>query len=1123
MNYYTLCLRRLFILSGILLLATNSVHAQQFVHYSGNTLSNPLRHDGGLNPVMGVHNIQIFRANRWKPSVMEASENKVGWTYNHQPMMAYWKGKFFVHYLCDEKDEQVPPSHTVLQTSSDGYAWTQQRILFPEYQVPDGFKKTDVVGEAHHLIAVMHQRQGFYISHENRLYALGYYGVCLNKKDHNNDGNGIGRVIREIKENGSFGPIHFIYYNHGFNPDNTDYPYWKNGDRHLRRACEEILANPRMRMGWVEEADRGDSIIPVKETYKAYNDYTLPNGDIVALWKFALTSISKDKGMTWSRPINRADGFVTSNAKIWGQRLTDHQYATVYNPSEFRWPLALSLSSDGLDYNTLNLVCGEVPPMRFGGNYKSCGPQYVRGIMEGNGIPKDSDLWVAYSMNKEDLWVADIPVPVQLDAHAQADDDFSQYKNLEALKTWNLYAPLEAPIALAGEWLTLSDEDRYDYACAERKIPSTKKLTVAFDLQTAQNSHGILQVSFLDSQGNACSRLELTSGGEMTCKGGARYAKVMDYEPNHTYHLEVQLDVIRRRIMVFVDGKKRCERMFFAPVNSISRIQFRTGCQRTSPTIDTPADWDGIRDETGEKDTLSVYRIAHFKTTCTDEDAGSAFLHTTNYRHYADTFRAMQSENVAQAISDSAAWEWMQENIPLFECPQPNFEEMYYYRWWTLRKHIEKTSVGYAMTEFLIRRSYSDKYNLIASAVGHHIHESRWLRNPIYLDQIINTWYHGNNGKAMKKLDFYSSWIPSAVWDRYLVDYRSDWATSLLPELEQEYQYWDTTHRWKEKDGSSLYWQYDVRDAMEETISGGRREKNARPSINSYMYGNAKAIAHISALAGNQKLAQFYECKADTLKNLVEKRLWNPQHQFFEVYKPVSKENVVVADSAAQVREEIGFLPWYFHLPTDNGKYDNAWLQAADSKGFSAPYGFTTAEQRHPQFRSHGVGKCEWDGAVWPFATSQTLTALANYLNDYQHPVVTDSLYFSQLEKYVQSQYHRGMPYIGEYLDEQNGAWLKGDQERSRYYNHSTFCDLIITGLVGFRPRADQTIEVNPLLPKGKWSWFCLDKVRYHGHDLSILWDEDGSRYHVGRGLQVYVDGKRVAGREDLGRLQVHL
>jgi hypothetical protein len=134
-----------------------------------------------------------------------------------------------------------------------------------------------------------------------------------------------------------------------------------------------------------------------------------------------------------------------------------------------------------------------------------------------------------------------------------------------------------------------------------------------------------------------------------------------------------------------------------------------------------------------------------------------------------------------------------------------------------------------------------------------------------------------------------------------------------------------------------------------------------------------------------------------------------------------------------------------------------------------------------------------------------------------------DSLYFAELEKYVQSQSMRGKPYIGEYLDETTGYWLKGDQERSRYYNHSTFCDLVISGLVGLRPREDTIVEVCPLLPQGQWAWFCLDRVRYHGHDITILWDEDGSRYHVGRGLHIFVDGQQRAHSNTLGRITCEL
>ena len=314
--------------------------------------------------------------------------------------------QFYYQYLADPSDEHIPPSQTFLMTSKDGYNWTNPEIVFPPYKVPDGYTKISRPGmQAKDLIAIMHQRVGFYVSKSGRLITMGNYGVALDKKDDPNDGNGIGRVVREIKKDGSFGPIYFIYYNHGFNEKNTDYPYFKKSkDREFVKACQEILDNPLYRMQWVEEADREDPIIPLKKEYKAFNCYTLPDGRIVSLWKHALTSITEDGGYTWAEPVLRAKGFVNSNAKIWGQRLTDGMYATVYNPSEFRWPLAISLSKDGLEYTTLNLVHGEIPPMRYGGNYKSYGPQYPRGIQEGNGIPADGDLWVAYSVNKEDMW-----------------------------------------------------------------------------------------------------------------------------------------------------------------------------------------------------------------------------------------------------------------------------------------------------------------------------------------------------------------------------------------------------------------------------------------------------------------------------------------------------------------------------------------------------------------------------------------------------------------------------------------------------------------------------------------------------------------------------------------------
>ncbi|MBO4820416.1 MAG: six-hairpin glycosidase [Prevotella sp.] len=1069
------------------------------VHYTGGTIARPERHDGGLKPVVGVHSIQTMRGER-------------PWTYNHQPMMAWWNGKFYMHYLTNPRHEHEPPGKTMLQTSDDGYTWSEPVELFPEYPVPDGFAKESLPGvTASDLKAVMHQRVGFYVAPNGKLIAIGNYGIALTPKDDPNDGNGIGRVVREVKCDGTFGPIYFVYYNHDFNDRNTLYPWYKRSkDKAFVKAVDALLADPMQRMQWVEEADRNDPLIPLNKAYKAFSGYTLPDGRKVALWKHAVTSLSIDGGNTWREPCDRAPGFVNANAKIWGQRLTDGTYATVYNPAEYRWPLAISLSSDGLEYTTLSLVHGDVTPLRHGGNYKSYGPQYTRGIQEGNGIPRDSDLWVTYSNNKEDMWVSHIPVPVRLNATTHAAP-FNPDATLASLNDWNLHIPVLCPITLDEGRLTLHDSDPYDYAKAERVIPNTQELEVEFDLTFDQANHGELDVEFVDDGGNVASRIVADSTGVIRVKGGARYGTLLKrYEAGVTYHVKAMLSTSLHRAVYYVDGKKACERQFDTPVESISRIVFRTGPLFDKPDTDTPADQDFDMPRADERDPSATFHIANVVSRSLDGDAPAAVLRYADFAHYAERFNAMDDELTPTTIPNTQASEWMERNIPLFDCPDDDFREIYYFRWWTLRKHIKRTPAGFGMTEFLVDRSYADRYNLIACAIGHHVMESRWLRDTTYIHQILRTWYYGNDGQAMSKMNKFSSWNPYAVQQLFKVQGDTAFVLSLRPRLEEEYARWESTNRLP----SGLYWQGDVQDGMEESISGGRKKQYARPTINSYMCGNAEALAWMNMLDYDVDKARLYKKKAGTLRNLIVTHLWNEEDKFFETRRGD------VGDTLAAVREAIGFIPWYFNLTFTNPKYDVAWLQLLDEQGFSAPYGLTTAERRHPEFRSHGVGRCEWDGAIWPFATSQTLTALANYLNDYRTPhVVGDSVFFRQMELYVESQHHRGKPYIGEYLDETNGAWLMGDRERSCYYNHSTFNDLVITGIVGLRPQTDGSIVVNPLLPHDKWNFFCLDGIRYRGHDLTIIWDKDGQRYHQGSGLTILIDGIPRAHRPDLGKL----
>lgn len=510
----------------------------------------------------------------------------------------------------------------------------------------------------------------------------------------------------------------------------------------------------------------------------------------------------------------------------------------------------------------------------------------------------------------------------------------------------------------------------------------------------------------------------------------------------------------------------------------------------------------GIKKNSGE----SPNPISNQQQTKNDANF-HLILQARDYKHYVDYFNKMEDENIVQAIPNDSSWAWMKANIPLFDAPQKSFEELFYYRWWTARKHIKETPVGYGITEFLVERSYADKYNLISCALSHHIHEFRWLHDSKYINQAVHTWFRGNDGKPMKKLRSFSSWTAASLWNKYLVDNDEEYLLDLYPDLKQEYEAW-IQDRGRE-DG--LFWQHDVKDGMEESLSGGRHVKNARPTINSYMYGNAKALAKMAKMNNEQSEVADYNQKAESLKKLIQEKLWNSEDQFFET--------LTEADTSANVREAIGFIPWYFNLPDDNLTFNSAWNQLMNEEAFCAPFGLTTAERRSPRFRTHGTGTCEWDGAVWPFATSQTMTALANFMENYDQQIVSKEDYYTLMDLYVESQYYRGRPYIGEYLDETTGYWLMGDRERSRYYNHSTFNDLLITGLVGLRPREDEKIEVNPLIPEEKWDYFCLDNILYHGDILTILWDKTGEQYGKGSGFKIFRNGKEIASSQNLDHL----
>jgi predicted GH43/DUF377 family glycosyl hydrolase len=474
----------------------------------------------------------------------------------------------------------------------------------------------------------------------------------------------------------------------------------------------------------------------------------------------------------------------------------------------------------------------------------------------------------------------------------------------------------------------------------------------------------------------------------------------------------------------------------------------------------------------------------------------TAILEPKSFEHYITRFNEDDKDQTSLSIPNGAAWSFLEQNIPWFDCPDKQFEETYYYRWWCYRKHLTKTPDGWVVTEFLPPVPWAGIYNTISCAAGHHLYEGRWLRDPQYAEDYARFWLLP---EAQPRK--YSFWAADACRALCLATGNKKFEQALLSNLAANYAAWERDNL----GANGLFTQEDGKDGMEFSLGGS----GFRPSINSYMYGDAKAISAMAAECGDQDMAHAYAEKASRIKSLVQINLWNKEQGFFETASAPDAKT-------SGVREEIGFVPWYFNLP-DLG-YESAWKQLLDPKGFAAPFGPTTSERRAAGFMHPEDHDCLWNGPSWPYATTQTLAAMANLLDNYTQTVIGRQDYFDQLLSYARSQQKDGRPWIAEDLDADTGKWIV-DLPRSIFYNHSGFADLVITGLVGLRPSPDNVVTVKPLAPPGSWDWFCLDGVPYHGQSLAVCWDKDGSHYGRGKGFRLYVNGRLAASREDLGEL----
>jgi len=512
---------------------------------------------------------------------------------------------------------------------------------------------------------------------------------------------------------------------------------------------------------------------------------------------------------------------------------------------------------------------------------------------------------------------------------------------------------------------------------------------------------------------------------------------------------------------------------------------------------------------------------------------------------------AISREAMAQEYFGADAL-WFLNNIPFLEIDDPEIQQIYFYRWKLLRSHIREIGPqGTTILEFLdnvpwARQPYTD----LNDSASFHLMEARWMRDPTVVDDLIDHLYTG----AANDRHFSES-IAAATYSTTLVTGDPGPALRHLDTMQHIYNAWDDHF----DRARNLYWIEPLPDATEYTISSidasgagftdhPSTDQNHngftggfayRPSINSYQYANAMAIAQIATEARQPDVAKDYRERADRLRTAMLVQLWNPELQHFTDRYQRSTPYVTAGDFI-RGRELVGYVPWAFELPPHDDSasskaYSQAWSHLLSPDQLAGSHGMRTVEPSYPRYltqyrydQATGRPECQWNGPSWPFQTSQVLTGLANLLEDYPPSATSRADYLRLLRQYTHQHFlSPGKPDIEEDYNPDTGVPIVG-LPRSHHYFHSTYIDLVLSGLIGIRPRADNIMEVDPLIPthpgaEQRIRYFALQGLAYHHHDISVFYDEDGSRYHIGSGLSIFVDQQRVSGPSPLAPTQVNL
>ncbi|GAB3422160.1 Ig-like domain-containing protein [Flindersiella endophytica] len=462
---------------------------------------------------------------------------------------------------------------------------------------------------------------------------------------------------------------------------------------------------------------------------------------------------------------------------------------------------------------------------------------------------------------------------------------------------------------------------------------------------------------------------------------------------------------------------------------------------------------------------------------------------------------------------------WWADNLPYVDVPDDNIKKQIYYRWWLLRFNFLDADIPGNDYQFPTSMEGVLGYNnAIVLTIGMFVDDLKYFRDPalsygpwVSAGEVArNARYMDNPGDPENWSNSYTQYLSESAWQAYLVH------GGPLPIVENlaRYAEQDTYGQldFYDRDGNGLI-EYDwgaLTGNDADAVSFDWRPGRLDRAESAYVYSNALAAASAYDLLGDAEKAAAMRAIAERVRTGVLTYLWNSEQKLLQ-------HRHVATNALVPWKEINNYYPFAVGLMPNEAEYKQALRLWADPAEYPIFPFFTAnqrdkaeaAEQGHPGSNNFSV-----------INSTVAFRFLSSVLRNYPSEYVTVEMYKQLLYWNAWAHFVDG----DNNWPDQNEFWADWNAETRhidyRSWIHHTILGAtnwtVIEDVIGLRPRADGRVELWPL--DIGWDHFAVGNVRYHGSDLTIVWQRPGpksgtaERYYKGfpEGYSLYVDGRRV-------------